>query len=263
MFSAVTLSRSPPRADTTMIATLDCSRICRHSSNPSTSGSVRSSSTMSGCSVSSSASALLPSTDTSVSKPRTARLARIRSTMFGSSSTMSTRVGTVSSVTYLHSTGSRRLVLDDGRRLAGRRRGLAGRRRAGGRGDGLLYRQGNQEAGAPRGRLQLQAAAGRGPEAAGEGQSEPGPGPAPPWPDAARREDVVPARVPLPGRLGDRPGEFRGQSLAVVGHPHGHRARSLLGGGDRHLGTGRVMAERVAHQVDEPLLQPVVIGPDD
>ena len=73
MFSAVTLSRSPPRADTTMMATLDRSRICLHSSNPSTSGSIRSSSTMSGCSVSSSASALLPSDDTSVSNPRTAR----------------------------------------------------------------------------------------------------------------------------------------------------------------------------------------------
>ena len=99
MLSAVTLSRSPPRADTTMIATGDCSRICRQSSNPSTSGSIRSSSTMSGCSVSSIDSALVPSVDTSVSNPRTARLDRIRSTMFGSSSTMSTRVGAVNSGT--------------------------------------------------------------------------------------------------------------------------------------------------------------------
>src|SRR3984957_15395978 len=87
MCKAVTLSRSPPRADTTMIATGERSLICRHRSNPSTSGSIRSSSTMSGSSVSSSCSAFLPSTDTTVSKPRTARFALIRSTMLGSSST--------------------------------------------------------------------------------------------------------------------------------------------------------------------------------
>ena len=93
MFSAVTLSRSPPLAETTMIATGDRSRIWRHSSNPSASGSIRSSSTMSGCSASSRASTRLPA-DTTVSKPRTARLERMRSTMFGSSSMMSTFVVT-------------------------------------------------------------------------------------------------------------------------------------------------------------------------
>jgi hypothetical protein len=93
MFSAVTLSRSPPLADTTMIATDDRSRICRHSSNPSASGSIRSSSTMSGCSSSSRASTRPPA-DTTVSNPRTTRLERMRSTMLGSSSMMSTFVVT-------------------------------------------------------------------------------------------------------------------------------------------------------------------------
>ena len=92
MLSAVTLSRSPPRADTTMMATDDRSRISWHSSNPSISGSMRSSRTMSGSSVSSRLSARSPSTETTVSKPRTARLDRIRSTMFGSSSTTRARV---------------------------------------------------------------------------------------------------------------------------------------------------------------------------
>ena len=93
MFSAVTLSRSPPLADTTMIATGDRSRIWRHSSNPSASGSIRSSSTMSGCSASSRSSTRLPA-DTTVANPRTARFERIKSTMFGSSSMMSTFVVT-------------------------------------------------------------------------------------------------------------------------------------------------------------------------
>src|SRR6516162_10469949 len=129
-----------------MMATDERSRICLHSSKPSTSGSIRSSRTMSGCSVSSRASALLPSVDTNVSKPRTARLDLMRSTMLGSSSTMSTRVGIVSSVNRVLSFPVRVLV---------------------------LYRQGDHEAGAPRRLLQLDPAAVRGHDAAGDGQAEP------------------------------------------------------------------------------------------
>src|ERR1700729_2003876 len=92
MCRAVTLSRSPPRAETTMIATGERSRIWRHRSKPSASGSIRSSRTMSGSSVSRSCRARMPSTLTMVSKPRTARLDRIRSTMLGSSSTTSAQV---------------------------------------------------------------------------------------------------------------------------------------------------------------------------
>src|SRR5579862_1782343 len=55
---------------------------------------------MSGSSVSSSWSARMPSTDTMVSKPRTARLDRIRSTMLGSSSTTRAQVLRVSSVIF-------------------------------------------------------------------------------------------------------------------------------------------------------------------
>src|SRR5258708_6112770 len=75
-----------------MIATDERSRIWRHSSKPSTSGSIRSSSTMSGSSVSSSCMARTPSAETTVSKPLMARLDRIRATMLGSSSTTSARV---------------------------------------------------------------------------------------------------------------------------------------------------------------------------
>src|ERR1700744_3224195 len=253
MFSAVTLSRSPPRADTTMMATLDRSRICLHSSNPSTSGSIRSSSTMSGSSVSSSVSALLPSNDTSVSKPRTARFDLIRSTMFGSSSTMSTRVGMAGSVTCRHSTGWCRR-----RRLA---RGLAGRS-ANGHGHRLFYWQRNEEAGAALRRLKLKAAAVRRPDPAGDGQPEPRARPAPPRPGDAGGEHVVPARVALDGGLGDGPGQFRRESLAVVGDPHGHRAGTVGGGGDHHLRPRRVVTERVSDEVDEHLLKPVVVGPD-
>ena len=148
MFSAVTLSRSPPRADTTMMATLERSRICLHSSNPSASGSMRSSSTMSGCSRSSSASALLPSDDTSVSNPRTARFALMRSTMFGSSSMISTLVGVV------------RLT----HRLAPSLTGFQASPR-----EGVTRKQVPRSA-----RLQLEPAAVRGHDAAGDGQPEPG-----------------------------------------------------------------------------------------
>src|SRR6267378_2748392 len=98
MCRAVTLSRSPPRAETTMIAAGERSRIWRHNSKPSASGSIRSRSTMSGSSVSSNWRARMPSTDTMVSNPRTARLDRIRSTMLGSSSTTRAQVLRASSV---------------------------------------------------------------------------------------------------------------------------------------------------------------------
>src|SRR5690242_19131706 len=98
MCRAATLSRSPPRAETTMIAAGERSRIWRHSSKPSASGSIKSRSTMSGSSVSSNWRARMPSTDTMVSNPRTARLDRIRSTMLGSSSTTRAQVLRASSV---------------------------------------------------------------------------------------------------------------------------------------------------------------------
>src|ERR1700761_4422005 len=232
MLSAVTLSRSPPRADTTMMATLDRSRICLHSSNPSISGSIRSSSTMSGCSVSISASALLPSNDTIVSKPRTARFDLIRSTMFGSSSTMSTRVGMTGSVTCLHSTRCCRRAL-----------GLV-------YSNGLLYRQRNQEAGAVISRLKLKAAAVCRDDPAGDGQSEPGARAAAPRAHRAGGENFVPARVALSGRLGDRTGQFRRQPVPVVGDPDGHGTVPVprQRGRDHHLRPRRVVAECVADQ---------------
>src|SRR5918997_2597557 len=74
-----------------MMPTDDRSRIRWHSSKPSISGSIRSSSTMSGCSTSSKRNAS-PPPDTTTSKPRTTRLERTRSTMFRSSSMRRTPV---------------------------------------------------------------------------------------------------------------------------------------------------------------------------
>ena len=232
MLSAVTLSRSPPRADTTMMATVDRSRICLHSSNPSTSGSIRSSSTMSGCSVSSSDSALLPSVDTSVSNPRTARLDLIRSTMFGSSSTMSTRVGMVE----LRSRAFTRTGFSTGR---------------------VTRKQVPRSAGSS---SSLPPCAATIPLAMDS--PSPAPDPRSPRPDGARRQHVVPARVALAGRLGDGAGQLGRQPLAVVGDPHGDRCRGRPPRGDDHLRPRRVMPERVADQVDEHLLKPVMVGPD-
>src|SRR5215469_6482785 len=194
MLSAVTLSRSPPRAETTMIATADRSRIWRHSSNPSASGSIRSSSTMSGCSVSSRASALLPA-EMTVSKPRTARLERMRSTMFGSSSTMSTFVG---------ATGLLAVVMTLSRlRLLGR----------------FLHGQGDPEAGAVRRPLQLHDAPVRFHDSPRYRQ-----------PEASAR---VAALAASPGRRGDggRVHQLRWHPLPVVGHPD--RDRGLLPGAGR------------------------------
>src|ERR1700690_892910 len=154
MLSAVTLSRSPPRAETTMVATSDRSRIWRHRSKPSTSGSIRSSSTMSGSSVSSSWRARMPSTDTTVSNPRTARLDLIRSTMLGSSSTTRAQVAAPSAIM-------------------------------------AVRRQAHLEAGAAGARLQLaqlEAAAVRVDDALGDRQPEPRPGAAgSPPPDRLER----------------------------------------------------------------------------
>src|SRR6201985_1931730 len=169
MFSAVTLSRSPPRADTTMIATGECSLICRQSSNPSTSGSIRSSSTMSGCSVSSIASALLPSPDTSVSNPRTARLDRIRSTMLGSSSTTRAQVLRASSVVVTVAVPLARGGLASGGRASARarhRRGYPARVALG------LDRKVDLEAGALGQRGQLDPAAVGLDDHPGDGQAE-------------------------------------------------------------------------------------------
>src|ERR1700753_2710519 len=170
MLSAVTLSRSPPRADTTMMPTSERSRICRHSSNPSASGSIRSSSTMSGSSVSSSLSTRIPSWDTTVSNPRTARLDRIRSTMLGSSSTTRTRVlAVVSGIVLLSGGGA------PGHQYQRPGAGLA-------RVPGHVGRQADPEPGAPGQPVQLDPAlVGLG-DALGDGQAEPGPagpGPAP------------------------------------------------------------------------------------
>src|SRR5215468_2492716 len=223
MLSAVTLSRSPPRADTTMMATDERSRICRHSSKPSTSGSMRSSSTMSGCSVSSRASALLPSVDTNVSKPRTARLDLIRSTMLGSSSTMSTRVGIDSSVTRIP------LLRQP-----------------------LLHRKRDPEAGAPGHLLKLHPAAVRGHDPAGDGQAEP----------RARHARAGPSRAGSAGRLRGAARDFWRHAVAVVGHLHRHHSGTGDLRRHLNPGLRRVVPERVAKQVDEDLLKAVMVGPD-
>src|ERR1700742_71369 len=234
MLSAVTLSRSPPRADTTMMPTSERSRIWRHSSNPSASGSIRSSSTMSGSSVSSSLSTRMPSWETTVSNPRTARLDRIRSTMFGSSSTTRTRVLAVASgIVLLFGVGPAR---DQGQRPGTGVRGvLLG-----------VGRQIDLELGALVESPQLDPAVVGIDDALGDGQAEPGStGPGP----------------PAAGRLERRGGQLVGDSGAVVPHADHHLRAGRLGG-DPDPGTGRVVADRVVDQVDEDLFQPVVIGPD-
>src|SRR6201996_4713082 len=236
MLSAVTLSRSPPRADTTMMATRDRSRIWRHSSNPSASGSIRSSRTMSGSWVSSSLSTRMPSWDTTVSNPRTARLDRIRSTMLGSSSTTRTRVLAVGSGIVLLSGGGGASGYQYQRPGTGLARII---RQVGG--------QAHPEPGAPGQPVQFDPAlVGLG-DALGDGQAEPGPagpGPAP----AARLER---------GR-----GHLVGDAGAVVGDADHDLGPGRLGG-DPDLGPGRVVPDRVVDEVDEDLFQPVVVGPDD
>src|SRR6201996_2919684 len=235
MLSAVTLSRSPPRADTTMMATRDRSRICRHSSNPSASGSIRSSSTMSGSSVSSNLSTRMPSWDTTVSNPRTARLDRIRSTILGSSSTTRTRVLAVVSG----------IVLLSGRRAPGhqdQRPGSILPRVA-----GHVGRQAHPEPGPLWQPLQFYPALVRLGDALGDGQAEPGPAGAGPAPAA---------------RLERRGRHLVGNAGSVVGHADHDLGAGRLGG-DPDPGPGRVVADRVVDEVDEDLFQPVMVGPDD
>src|ERR1700761_2656923 len=235
MLSAVTLSRSPPRADTTMIPTSDRSRICRQSSKPSASGSIRSSSTMSGSWVSSSLSTRMPSWDTTVSNPRTARLDRIRSTMLGSSSTTRTRVlAVVSGIVFL-----------SGRSSPGHQDQRPGGALA--RVPGHVGGQADPEPGPPRQPHQLDPAlVGLG-DALGDGQAEPGPaGPGP-----------APA-----ARLERRGRHLVGNAGSVVGHADHDLGTGRLGG-DPDPGPGRVVADRVVDEVDEDLFQPVMVGPDD
>src|ERR1700731_499257 len=154
-----------------MIATLDCSRICRHNSKPSTSGSIRSSRTMSGSSVSSSCSARVPSADTTLSKPRTARFDLIRSTMFGSSSTTSARVFLVFSVMTAQSLPgflglAYHAFADEAVPVP-----VVGAGTVAG-----LHRQANAEARAAGRAAQFDAAAVRLDDGLGDGQPEPGPG---------------------------------------------------------------------------------------
>src|SRR6516165_12745250 len=166
-----------------MIATEDRSRIRRQSSKPSISGSIRSSSTMSGDSVSSSRSARSPSADTTLSKPRTARLDLIRSTMFGSSSTTSARVFLVFSVMAAQS-------LPGFLGLARQSHGFAAEAVpvpvVGAGTVAGLHRQADAEARAAGRAAQFDAAAVRLDDGLGDGQPEPGPGAG----GAALRSDV-------------------------------------------------------------------------
>src|SRR5215469_5950973 len=263
MFSAVTLSRSPPRAETTMIATDERSRIWRHSSKPSTSGSIRSSSTMSGSSVSSSCMARTPSVETTVSKPLIARLDRIRSTMLGSSSTRSARVFAQPSATagprpltdrgpcpvaicrvVIRSVAIRLLVVARPG-LDGARRDLGGPAARRGR---HLDREMDPELRPLPWLLQLDAAAVSIDDALGYGQPEPG----------ARGGRPAP-----PHRLEGRAGDLAGHPDAIVDHADHDPALTGPGGADAHPGAGRIVADRVVQQVDEDLLQAVMVGPHD
>src|SRR6266566_1217839 len=216
MCSAVTLSRSPPRADTTMMATGERSRIWRQSSNPSASGSIRSSSTMSGSSVSSSWSARMPSTLTTGSKPRTARLDRIRSTMLGSSSTTSAQVlraPSVIAVIGLFLRARRRYV------LLGLVSGLVPG----------LDRQRHPEAGALLLHSQPEPATVRLHDALRDGQAQ------------ARAGARAGARAA--GGLERRGGQLRRQAKPVVQHADDDLGRPGLGA-HPHPGSRRVVAER-------------------
>src|SRR5215471_3271417 len=249
MLSAVTLSRSPPRADTTMMATDDRSRMSRHSSNPSISGSIRSSRTMSGSSVSSRASARSPSVDTTVSKPRTARLDQIRSTMFGSSSTTSARVFTAWSNTAIRthprrqatacprpaaSSPDRTLPAGRGPGRGWRSHGLwldRARRAHGSRIRWLLHWQADPEAGSRRDRFQLDPAAVSGHDPPGYGQPQSG---------------AATATAPGPRhRLERREHELGGHPVAIIGDADRDRARPVGASGDEDPGTRRVVDDGI------------------
>src|SRR5215469_4354492 len=219
-----------------MIATDERSRIWRHSSKPSTSGSIRSSSTMSGSSVSSSCMARTPSVETTVSKPLIARLDRIRSTMLGSSSTTSARVVAMRSGTadpcpltdrglcpmVIRSVAIRLLVvarpgLDGARRELGRPAARRGRH---------LDREMDTELRPLPSLRQLDAAAVSIDDALGYGQPEPG----------ARGGRPAP-----PHRLEGRAGDLAGHPDAIVDHADRDPALTGPGGADAHPGAGRIV----------------------
>src|SRR5260221_4995615 len=270
-----------------MIATDERSRIWRHSSKPSTSGSIRSSSTMSGSSVSSSCMARTPSAETTVSKPLMARLDRIRSTMLGSSSTTSARVLAVPSriagprpltgrrprPVVIRPVMIRPLVIRPvvtgpvvtgpvvtGPVVTGpvvirpvmiARPGLGGARRERGgpaaRRGRHLDREMDLEQRPLPGLLQLDAAAVRLHDSLGYGQPEPGPG-------GGRAS---------PHRLECRAGDLGWHPDAVIEHTDRDPALPGPGDADAHPGAGRIVADRVVQQIDEDLLQPVMVGPYD
>ena len=242
------------------MATAECSRICRHSSKPSTSGSIRSSRTMSGSSVSRSRSARSPSGDTMVSKPRTARFDRIRSTMFG---IILDHQGARPDGFIKHRDDSDLRLARGPRRPGGRRTAGSGTAGSGTAGSGVAAGGSGRGRELARGastgsrirkqvprawRNQLELAAVRGHDAAGDRQPEAGPG----------------GRGAPPASGLERPGGQLGRHPdPVVGHAEHDLAGRAAGRGDGDPGAGRVVAERVAQQVDEDLLQPVVVGPHD
>src|SRR5215469_10048146 len=225
MLRAVTLSRSPPLADTTMIATPERSLICLHSSNPSTSGSIRSSSTISGSSVSSSCSAREPSAETTVSKPRTARLDLIRSTMFGSSSTTRARVFEKCSA-----------MLDRLPNLGASHRPYP-----------VLDRQPHREARSRLIGLHAKPTTVSGDDTSGDGQAEAG---------------AAGLAAAPPSRLERRCSHFRRQADTPVTDRYADSGAVRWLGNDGDQGARRIVAYRIGEQVDEDLLEPVMIGPD-
>src|ERR1700733_11807142 len=232
-----------------MIATEERSLIWRHSSKPSTSGSIRSSSTMSGSSVSSSCRVRTPSAETTVSKPLTARFDRNRSTMFGSSSTTSARVfaaysNTASSGPPLPGCGCCAAAVARPR-LGG------GRHWPGGpavRPVRHFDRKMDQETGPLRGFFQHDTAPVCFDDSLGYGQPEPG----------ARGRCPAPAHR-LEGR-DDHVGRHPGTVIVDVDRDP---ARSGRRGDDVHSGAGRIVAESVVQQVHEDLLQAIMVGPYD
>ena len=166
--------------------------------------------------------------------------------MFGSSSTMSTRVGTDQSRAVTPRVVVAPSVLP------------AGARTCHGSSTGRVTRKQ-----VPRSAwLQLQPAAVRGHDAAGDGQPEPRAGP-------RRRGRMMPAARTSCQRGSRWPAASVTARASSGGSPRRRRrpARSPCparrrGHGDHHLRPRRVVAERVAEQVDEHLLKPVVVGPD-
>ena len=228
------------------MATGDCSRICWHSSKPSTSGSIRSSSTMSGSSVSSRSSARSPSSDTTVSKPRTARLDRIRSTMFGSSSTTRARVlpGLLGMVSHFCR----------GRGRSARAGGVAAPGAAAAEGAALSGPAGFSTGSWIRKQVPRAgwSSSSRPPCAATMPRAMDSPRPDP---ELAVGAAAASARTAPAPRRAAGPDRRRPPCTSTVPGPSG---AALI----RDPGAGRVVAGRVAEQVDEDLLQPVVVGPD-